>query len=108
MNAAHPSVNAATQFPSEKRGELLAAHFAVTEDRGEKTGADDFARVNWNDRSTAIRVTQEVMTSLDSYDLESGLPQGRNEFAARDTRQSSHATVIFWTPMKSSGSMLSP
>src|SRR3989442_10579387 len=61
-----------------------------------------------HDSDSAIGVTEEVVAALDSRDGETGPPQGREDLTSGDPRKPSHATVIFWTPMKSRGSTLSP
>ena len=52
--------------------------------------------------------TQEVYTRAVRMLLVHGrLPKAATT-SPRDSRKATHATVIFWTPMKSSGSALSP
>ena len=69
----------------QQPGEVSSVDLAVTQD--------------WRDR-----VAKNVMAALDSHDLESDLPQGCDDLSPRDPRKAGHATVIFWTPMKSTGS----
>jgi hypothetical protein len=40
-------------------------------------------------------MTKEVMAALDPGDFEPGLPQGRDNLSAGDSRKATHATVIF-------------
>jgi len=40
-------------------------------------------------------MTKEVVTALDSRDLEPGLPQSRDDLSTGDAWKASHATVIF-------------
>jgi hypothetical protein len=92
----------------QQRGKFISFHLAIAKDCREQSWANSLTGVDGHDGSTAIRMTKEVVTTPDSRDLEPGLPQGRDDLSAGDPRKASHATVIFWTPTKSSGSTFSP
>lgn len=87
----------------QQREEFISFDLAIAENCREQARADRLmsGRVR---RFHGRRGDEEVVAALDSRDLESRLPQGRDDLSPRDPRKASHATVIFWTPMKSSGS----
>ena len=100
--------DARTHLALQQRDEVIALDLTVTEDCGQEARTYDLTCMNRYNRSAAVGMTKEVMAALGSSDIESGPPQGSDCLPSRDSRKVTHATVIFWIPMKSSGSTLSP
>jgi hypothetical protein len=75
--------------------ELVSIDLAVAENCREQTWPDRLSRVHGHDRSTAVGVTEEVVTALSTGDLEPHLPQGRNDLSSGDSGKTCHDTVIF-------------
>jgi hypothetical protein len=79
----------------QQRDEVISLDLTVTEDCGQKTGANGLTRMDRYYRSAAVRVPKEVMAPLDPGDIEAGLPQGSDHLSPSDAREASHVTVIF-------------
>lgn len=89
----------------EESLEVFAAQVTIEENFCQKTGADDFTRVNGNHCYAAIGMLEEMMAALDADHIESGVAQNGYDFFSRQPRKPSHdATLIVCTPTKSSGS----
>ena len=79
--------------------DFFSGDFAIPENLGEESTTYAFATVDRHHRASAVRVTQEVMTSLDSDDLEVKATKRLDELQAVERWKSAHAmTAIRWTP----------
>lgn len=97
------------RLPSlQQADEFISFDFAITKDGCQQARADSLTRVYGQNCAPAVGVTKEVVAALDSRHFEPRLPQRRQDLSSRDARKPRHATLIFWTPMKSSGSTPSP
>ena len=79
----------------QQRDEVISLDLAVPEDCGQKAWADGLTGMDRYYRAAAVCVTNEVMAPLDPGDIEAGLSQGSDHLSPGNTREASHATVIF-------------
>ena len=75
--------------------EVIPVQFAITENGCEQARTDSLTYMDGHDGASAIGVTKEMMTTLDSRNLEPRLPQSGYDFSSRDPGEPGHATVIF-------------
>ena len=58
---------------SAKTLEIFHAHFSIPKDFKKEAGADNFSDMNGDHSGTSIRMSEEVMASLDAEDCKSCL-----------------------------------
>ena len=85
---------------SNRFPEFLSGDFAVPENLGKESTADRFASVHGNNGAPAVGVAEEMVTSLDSYQVKTEAAKRFDELNAAQCRKCAHAmTATRWTPM---------
>jgi hypothetical protein len=80
--------------------EFFPGDFAVPENLGKESTADRFASVDGNNGASAVGMTEEMVTSLDSYQVKTEAAKRLDELNTAQCRKCAHAmTVTRWTPM---------
>lgn len=74
--------------------EVVTVELAIAEDGCQQARSDNFPGMDRDDCSSAIAVTEELVTALDSHNFEPYLPQRGDNFAAGNPRQARHVTEI--------------
>lgn len=81
---------------------LITGGLRVANQATENPAADRFVCLYWNDRRSAVRRANEMVTALNPCHLKSKRPERCNELLACDSRKSAHAlTVTRCNPTKS-------
>lgn len=79
--------------------DVFPCDFAIPEDLGKESTTYGLAPINWNYCASTIRMTHEVVASLDSDKIETETAKRFDKLDAADCRKSTHAmTATRWTP----------
>jgi hypothetical protein len=71
--------------------DIFPSDFAIPENLREESASDCFATVDWNHSATTVGVTQEVVASLNSDEVETKVTKRLDELGAVECRKCAHA-----------------
>jgi hypothetical protein len=70
--------------------DIFRRNLTIPQDLGNQPSPDRFAAVDWNNRTTSVRVLEEVMAAPDARDLKPESLEPLDQLGARDCRQPAH------------------
>jgi hypothetical protein len=73
---------------------FCSGYFTIPQNLGEKTATDCFSAVDGNDGAATIRVTQEMVASLDADHFKAEAAKRFDELNAREQRKTTHDFTV--------------